>query len=302
MRAARSEGTNRKSDRDRGHARSPGLGRSSGMTLLELLVVMMILSLILTAAVKTWDVTLERGRFDVSQRKLHQIATVIVGNRDYVVSGNRVDFGYVGDIGALPQDLNDLATRPAGFPAPEDGGTWRGPYIRATFQEAPGGFRIDGWGDTITYSPESLFVRSYGGKWLSDPTQWLTRMFGYTAEQLLNNTVSGQVLDARGMPPGDKWSLGSGHFLVWLQRPDPVAGVIYGDTLNNFGSAGQFDFGAVIPQGNRTELYVRYIDSRDQVVLDTTTVHKAITVYPGSGARDIQIRLNVNWDDYPDSP
>ncbi|MBM3323264.1 prepilin-type N-terminal cleavage/methylation domain-containing protein, partial [candidate division WOR-3 bacterium] len=36
--------------------------RRAGMTLLELLVVLMVLSLILTAAVKAWDVTLERGR------------------------------------------------------------------------------------------------------------------------------------------------------------------------------------------------------------------------------------------------
>ena len=49
--------------------------RQRGVTLLELLVVLMILSIVLTAAVRTWDVTLERGRTETTARKLSQLVT-----------------------------------------------------------------------------------------------------------------------------------------------------------------------------------------------------------------------------------
>ncbi|MFO7638523.1 MAG: type II secretion system protein [bacterium] len=266
-----------------------------GVTLLELLVVMMVLSLILTAAVKTWDVTLERSRFDSTRRKLDQLATVTVGNPDYVVAGNRVDFGYVGDMGELPQILDDLVRLRPGIP---DTGTWRGPYVRSTFSEAPEGFRTDGWGDSIIYSPESLFVRSYGGRALIEPTRWLTRMFGYTHQQLLSNEVTGRVLDVRGMPPPDaKWNQTFGHFKIWLRRPR--MGLLQADSLAwnspDRGSNGQFTFRDVA-QGNQVELFVRFIFVGPPV--DSVEARKTVTVYPGRGARDIQMRLNVDWSDY----
>ncbi|MFO7675535.1 MAG: prepilin-type N-terminal cleavage/methylation domain-containing protein [bacterium] len=263
---------------------------SRGVTLLELLVVMMILSLILTAAVKTWDVTLERGRFETTRRKLNQLSSVIVGDPDYVVSGNRVDFGYVGDMGDLPETLDDLVRPPIGVP---DTGTWRGPYLRATFNEAPEGYRTDGWGDTIIYSRESLFVRSHGGRGLADRSRWLTRMFGYSHDQLLANVVSGRVLDVRGTPPDDTlWRTRPGYFRVWLRRP--LRGLLQDNVLEFQAreTNGQFTF-LGIPQGNQAELFVRYYVVGPP--LDSVEARKTVVVYPGTGARDIQVRLNVDW-------
>lgn len=266
------------------------LGFSRGVTLLELLVVMMILGLILTAAVRTWDVTLERGRFETSQRKLDQLVSVIVGNPDYIVSGHRVDFGYIGDVGVLPQNLNDLVRRPAGFPPPEDGGTWRGPYVRSTFQESPDGFRTDGWGDSIVYSPESLFVRSYGGRWLLDPSNWLTRVFGYTREQLLFNEVSGRLLDARGMPPPDALSPGV-DYDVELSGPQGGMQQLY--PVDFTPGNGQFRI-IDVPQGNLYELRAVFRFVRPP--LDSVVTTRSVTVYPGTGARDLQVRLNTDWN------
>ncbi len=92
---------------------------SKGVTLIELLVVLMILSLILTAAVRTWDVTLERGRFEQTRQKLDKLAKAIIGDPDYIVGGVRVDFGFVGDMGTLPRTLNDLVTSPSWVSPPE---------------------------------------------------------------------------------------------------------------------------------------------------------------------------------------
>jgi len=101
-----------------------------GVTLLELLVVLMILSIVLTAAVKTWDVTLERGRAQTTASKLTQLVNVIVGDPDYIVAGQRADFGFVGDMGRVPDSLSELVKAPAGST------TWRGPYIHSTFNQS----------------------------------------------------------------------------------------------------------------------------------------------------------------------
>ena len=158
-------------------------GRARGVTLLELLVVLMILSIVLTAAVKTWDVTLERGRAQTTARKLNQLVSVIVGDPDYIVAGQRADFGFVGDVGRVQNSLRELVVRPPGD------STWRGPYIRSTFNQSADGYRIDGWGDTIIYgrekyqNNESLWVRSHGGRGFADLTRWQTLnfQFGYLA-------------------------------------------------------------------------------------------------------------------------
>ncbi|OYD15294.1 hypothetical protein CH330_06090 [candidate division WOR-3 bacterium JGI_Cruoil_03_51_56] len=262
---------------------------SRGVTLLELLIVMMILSIILTAAVKTWDVTLERGRFESTRRRLDQLAGVIVGNPDYTVAGQRVDFGYIGDLGKLPDSLSDLVQDHTGLA--HDSSGWRGPYIRATFNESPEGYRTDAWGDTIAYNRDSLFVRSYGGYGLADRSKWITRRFSYTKKELTGNEVTGQMLDVHGNPPpSDSIVLHPLRFGVILDYPinGKVRSVKAPIDIN-----GQFDFIAV-SQGTYP-LRVYYFEDVPPPSKAETTL-KYITVYPGIGARDLQMRVNVDWE------
>lgn len=258
------------------------------MTLLELLVVMMILSLILTAAVKTWDVTLERGRFETTRRKLDQLVNVIVGNPNYFVAGERADFGYVGDMGALPVTLRDLVTKPVA-PPPESLHTWRGPYVRPTFGESPEGYRIDGWGDTIVYSAESLFVRSYGGGSPLQRERYITREFGYTRAALLDNTVDGQITDIRGVPVPDTLFNGVD---VRVQFFSPKLGVLQSLPVQ-YQSNGQFRIEGVA-QGNRHILRVMYIHDIPPPV-ESIVSQRYVTVYPRVGARGLEVRLDVDW-------
>ncbi len=262
---------------------------SRAVTLFELMVALMVLSLILTAAVKTWDVTLRRGRFQSTQRKLDQLATVIVGDPGYTVDGQRVDFGFVGDIGRLPLFLGELVDDPTGLPP--DSSSWQGPYIRATFDESAEGYRIDGWGDTIVYSRESLFVRSYAGFDLTKREEWITRELGYTRDELLRNTVDGRMLDIRGMPPPE--SLLLGHPLRFRAELEyPVGGIVQA-TPAYLDSQGRFSFIAV-PQGIHL-LRVIYIHDTPPPVV-TYSAEKYVTVYPRVGARDIQVRLDLDWN------
>jgi len=268
------------------------LGRPRGVTLIELLIVLMILSLILTAAVKTWDVTLERGRFESTRKKLDQLATAVTGDPDYIVAGQRADFGFVGDVGRIPRNIAELAVNP--YPGlPDSVNQWRGPYVRATFGEAPETYRTDGWGDTITFNPDSMFMRSYGGKGLADRTAWMTRSLGFRRDELEHDLVSGLVVDERGMTPPDNDSLLNSLHVVLVY---PFEGELRADTLKGPVSLsnGQFRF-ENIPVGRR-QLEAFYVKPPDSILGRTTT---QITVYPRSGARDVRARVNLDWNDYP---
>ncbi len=259
-----------------------------GVTLLELLIVLMILSLILTAAVKTWDVTLERGRYESTRKRLDQLATAITGDPNYIVAGRRADFGFVGDMGRMPYTISELVTEPPA--SPPESSRWRGPYIRAAFSESPETFRTDGWGDTIVYNLDSTYLRSFGGRGFVDRTRWLTRELGFTRAELERNVVSGQVFDVRGQPPTPRAD-SIGLLTVVLLRP--FEGVTRRDSAQVLSTSnGQFSF-TNIPQGNHVLVarYVRYVPPPPETTLTTINV----TVYPKLGAPDVRVRLNLDW-------
>jgi prepilin-type N-terminal cleavage/methylation domain-containing protein len=266
-------------------------GRARGVTLLELLVVLMILSIILTAAVKTWDVTLERGRAQTTANKLNQLVRVIVGDPDYIVAGQRADFGFVGDEGRLPNSLRELVERPT-----ISDSVWRGPYIRSTFSQSADGYRIDGWGDTIIYgreayaSNDSLFVRSYGGRGFADRTRWQTLNFQYSYDDLINNTVAGQIVDVRGNPaPLSRDSIIKGLKVVLYKPVDGKLTPVDQVTTN----AANFHFYGV-PQGTH-RLVAKYINIY-AIPPESSMTTQDVPVYPGVGARDVRMRLPMDWD------
>ena len=270
--------------------------RARGVTLLELLVVLMILSIVLTAAVRTWDVTLERGRAQTTVSKLNQLVTVIVGDPDYIVAGQRADFGFVGDEGRVPDSLAELVVRPPGD------SVWRGPYVRSTFNQSSSGFQTDGWGQTIVYgrqaygSYDSLFVRSYGGRGVADPSRWQTVHSPYTYDALTNNTVDGLVVDVRGKSPAEvsdtfRRSAIISNLKVTLYWPKD--GKL--DSLDQPGAAApKFTFPG-IPQGTH-RIVATYVNF-NHLMRGTFTATQDVPVYPGLGAHNITLRLPVDWDD-----
>jgi len=267
--------------------RGSGVRGGRGVTLLELLVVLMILSLILTAAVKTWDVTLERGRWESTTRKLNQLVTAVTGEPNYVVAGHRADFGFVGDVGRLPFSLEELVSFAV---TPPESSRWRGPYLRSTFSESPEGFRIDGWGDTIIYNRESLFVRSLGGRGMADKTRWQTALLSYDNRALTENEVTGQVVDVRGLPATDTVLTSIMVTLSYPREGKLVSEERTGSELRN----GEFRFWPV-PQGIH-RLHVKYMK---YAPADSVETDVDVIVYPRIGARDVRARLDVDWNREP---
>ena len=148
-----------------------------GMTLLELVVVIAILAVLMTVALRSMTGVASQSRFEATQRTLDNIQEAIFGPaNDHQPDGSRVISGFVADIGRLPQavltnnpdgttslTLNELLFQPNGalpFDVRQATGTnltdtsladpgvsvpcgWHGPYLRLSVGENE---ITDGWG------------------------------------------------------------------------------------------------------------------------------------------------------------
>ena len=93
-----------------------------GFTLVEVVIVIILLGIIAAVAVGRLTTSLETARVEQTKAEMQALARAIVGNPDVYSRGARTDFGYVGDIGALPFSLDNLVTNP-GY------ASWNGPYL-----------------------------------------------------------------------------------------------------------------------------------------------------------------------------
>lgn len=260
------------------------VSQAQAVTLLELLIVLMIIGILVTAAVKTWDVSLQRSRFNATLKEMEQLSWAIAGNPDLVTGGKRSDFGYVGDLGLFPPTLQDLNENISSYPA------WHGPYIKPAFQESPKSYMIDAWGDTYQYpNPMTLadtspiYIRSNGGGSLATPGNWLTRVITNRKSELLSNTISGDFSDAYGNPPTTQDAINLMLYYSQAGRSESVPAIL--TSINNR----HFEF-THIPVGNHR---LRVIGNHLGSTSLAETVEKYISVFPRLGATDINIRFST---------
>ncbi len=136
-------------------AHLPDLRR--GLTLLELLAVLMILAITTTIAVVSTQGVLDQSRYEATQTTLQQLKQAVVGRQDArQTDGTVVVSGFVADTGRLPQDVEELLAKPddlvefttepvSGVPLPRG---WNGPYLETGIgQSEP----LDGWGRSFVF-------------------------------------------------------------------------------------------------------------------------------------------------------
>ena len=163
-----------------------------GFTLMELLVVLLIIGILSTVALRTIDATRDRSLFDQTTKEMNQLVQAITGNPDMTYDGRRVDFGFFGDEGKLPDELRDLVHNPGDT-------NWHGPYVRQTVGGDTAGYLLDGWGHPYTYDSTTGAIASLGnGKYP------MTVRVADSLSQLYFNTISGTITDGDDNPPGEK--------------------------------------------------------------------------------------------------
>jgi len=186
------------------------LTSTSGYSLFELIVAIVIIGVIATVAMKSLSTGQDISRTEETITELDQLAYAISGDPNRRSGGQRTDFGYVGDNGALPPSLSALVSNP-GL------GTWNGPYIRDDFYAASGAseseYSYDAWG--ANYNLNATSVASTGSG------ETLTREFASSSNALLNNTVSVTIIDLDLTPPGTTWR---DSLIVILRYPDGSGG------------------------------------------------------------------------------
>lgn len=166
------------------------LKSNSGFTLIEVVLVIVIMGILVATALNSVSNLSDTVKIEMTKNEMDILARAITGNPNLNNNGIRTDFGYVGDVGALPSSLSNLLTNPGGY------ATWKGPYFDNEFSQITDDYNKDAWGENYTYSSANATLTSIGSG-----TNIIRRIAPSTSD-LLYNKISGNIFDHDGTPPG----------------------------------------------------------------------------------------------------
>lgn len=230
------------------------LSRQDGFGLVELTVMIVILAVLAAIAMQSMTPVVQDARKSKARREMERLGHAIAGDPNLTTNGVRSDFGYVGDVGAFPANLDALYRNPGGY------STWDGPYTADGYLQDSTGFKTDEWGQSYSYSGGLVIISTGSGS-------TLRHEIGGSADDYLRNTVNVIVTDESGNPPGT--TLRDSVSIV-LSHPDGT-GNIRTRTANP-DSSGSISLDSV-PAGNHRLLVVF------QPTVDTLT--RYLNVLPG---------------------
>lgn len=210
-----------------------------GFTLIEMVLVIAVIGIISAVATVKMLPSLETSRIEATKTEMQSLSFAIVGDPSVYTDGARSDFGYVGDIGALPPNLDALVSNP-GF------STWDGPYIKSDF--GTDDYKQDAWEVDYTYFDTLLRSTGSGSN--------IDKLFAPGSSGLTSNSVSGYLLDADSEMPGAVYNDSISINLIYPDGSGSIATATINPTAN-----GDFTF-AGIPVGNHI-LRVIYLPDSD---------------------------------------
>ncbi len=237
---------------------------SRGFTLIELVIVIIITGILATVAVRELSTSIETAKYEHTMNELNALAEAIVGNPQMYEQGGRISFGYVGDVGSLPPNLDALVTNPGGF------ATWDGPYVNVGI--TPDEFKRDGW--DVAYIYIDTLIRSTGSGSNID------KLFAPSTSALLNNSIEGYVVDADDEMPG---LIYRDSIVIRLTYPDGTGSTTTASVFPT--SRGNFSFSG-IPIGNH-RLTVIYLPDSDTASYSVCVTPQSNVNIPVTFAADL---------------
>ncbi len=225
---------------------------SAGFTLIEAAVVIVIVGILAAVAMQKLSVSVVTSQYERTKTQLDALAIAIAGDPKLYERGTRTDFGYVGDIGAFPPNLDALVQNPGGYT------TWNGPYIERGGSSTT--YKSDAWNVAIVFTDTLLRSTGSGSN--------IDKLIASSKAALTSDTVAGYIVDANHTSPG---SMYKDSLWVQLSYPNGLGGMKV-DSLHPAGN-GWFQFTGV-PVGSHT-LKVVYRPATD-------TITTPVTVYPKS--------------------
>ncbi|UCD63154.1 MAG: hypothetical protein JSW34_10415, partial [Candidatus Zixiibacteriota bacterium] len=247
-------------------------------------MIVVIVAILAAMAMKSMTPGIENARKRKTEREMKMLVEAIVGDPSVmsVAGGVRSDFGYVGDVGAFPPDLDALLSNPGGY------ATWNGPYIPPEYALDSVGFKTDEWGETYEYNG-GTDIRSHG----SGTT--MRNRAGSDSLDYLRNAVSGLIRDADGAAPGNDYidsveveitiPDGAGSTATKSYQPDSAGSV----TLDSIPVGRHLVEAIYLPEVDTLRRYVTVLprhSSAELVRFDFGTAH-----FSASGGPDTMLTL-----------
>jgi prepilin-type N-terminal cleavage/methylation domain-containing protein len=240
--------------------------KNSGYTLFELLVVIVIVSIIASVALRSLKSINNAARAERTKEELNQLAYAIAGDPNMYSGGIRIDFGYIGDVGSMPPNLDALVKNTSGL------ASWNGPYLHDDYLISAAsnstGFKTDEWGANYSYSGGNTISSNGTGS-------AITRQIANSVDDLLYNAVAITITDINQIPPG---AIYKDSVAVNLTLPNGAGGNV---TISRIPTSDGFARIDSVPIGQH-ELEVIYQPLAD-------TLKRKVTVNPG-----MQSNINLN--------
>jgi type II secretory pathway pseudopilin PulG len=237
-------------------------GNEHGFGLIQVLLLIIILGIVVATGMQLTSGAIESARRNETITEMNQIAAAIAGNPDLYANGSRLDFGYLGDVGAMPSSLQSLVTDP-GY------GTWDGPYLQSDYSNYADDYLYDAWG--VAYQLTGVEIKSFG-----PGTDTIVVTVARSLSELVGNTISGFVKNEAGEEPGSQAT----NIQVVLTYPDGAGSMRDSSVVPAYD--GSFEFVGFVPCGNHR---LRAVYS---VANDTTET--IVSVLPGSTS-NVNLRL-----------
>jgi len=127
---------------------------SSGFTLVELVIILVVLGVLASVAIPRIGAMIGTSKANTTKDEMRRLRIALVGS-----AGDDIR-GYENDVGSLPPDLTGLVAKPGGV-SEWDRFTqtgWNGPYISADDDK----YLQDAWGTNYIYSQGSRTIKSVG--------------------------------------------------------------------------------------------------------------------------------------------
>ena len=149
-------------------AASPCRGRPAfGFSLIEAIFTLAIITILSVGLVSVSGAAFNSVRRAATDDHLRSLERAISGDPVIVLNEARTSFGYVGDMGTLPVNLEDLWVKgsQASFSfdtSKKAGAGWTGPYLDTEIVEFIDGTGMDAWGTDLSYDNTPFSDSDFG--------------------------------------------------------------------------------------------------------------------------------------------
>ncbi len=229
-----------------------------GFTLIEILVSIAMMSVLTTVALTMMGSVVDDARFSQTTREIEQIRNAMVGETQRLETGLRKNYGYLGDVGALPttsQGLSVLLSEGAATAAGLSmwsinasygiGSGWKGPYLTNTDDQD---YTRDAWGNAYVYTNTggtNATITSYGADGVSGGTGFNQDIVVSIPTDVVRGRLLGYVVAAQGDVTGADQVPFSGNARIELRYANGSGGIAMQSQTISAANSGRYSFSNV---------------------------------------------------------